>query len=96
MTQAQLGALSGIGQTAISRIESGQRKVDTLELVRIAVALDIEVGDLLDRARQNAASEVQVLGLRLSEQASETAGALSWAEDLMERLDELERDDRDG
>jgi len=40
LTQSQLGEAAGLDQTVISRIESGQRGLDALELVSLARALE--------------------------------------------------------
>jgi Zn-dependent peptidase ImmA (M78 family)/DNA-binding XRE family transcriptional regulator len=48
LTQAQLAREVGLTQSAVSRIESGERSVDSLELAAIADRLGISVLDLLD------------------------------------------------
>jgi Zn-dependent peptidase ImmA (M78 family)/DNA-binding XRE family transcriptional regulator len=48
LSQAQLAERVDLGQSAISRIESGGRGVDSLELSAIADALDVSVLDLLE------------------------------------------------
>jgi Zn-dependent peptidase ImmA (M78 family)/DNA-binding XRE family transcriptional regulator len=48
LSQAELGARVGLTQSAISRIESGERGVDSLELAAVADALDVSVLDLLE------------------------------------------------
>jgi Zn-dependent peptidase ImmA (M78 family)/DNA-binding XRE family transcriptional regulator len=48
LSQAELGARVELTQSAISRIESGERGVDSLELAAIADAIDVSVLDLLE------------------------------------------------
>lgn len=47
MTQGELAKGAGIDRTAEAKIESGSRKVSAFELVRIARALRVGVGDLM-------------------------------------------------
>jgi Zn-dependent peptidase ImmA (M78 family)/ribosome-binding protein aMBF1 (putative translation factor) len=48
LSQVELGARVQLTQSAVSRIESGERGVDSLELAAIAEALDVSVLDLLE------------------------------------------------
>lgn len=48
LTQVELAQAVGLSQSAISRIESGERGVDSLELAAIAERLGVSVLDLLD------------------------------------------------
>lgn len=48
LSQGQLAKSVGVTQSAISRIESGERSVDSLELAAIARALGVSVLDLLE------------------------------------------------
>lgn len=48
LSQAELGARVELTQSALSRIESGERGVDSLELAAIAEALEVSVLDLLE------------------------------------------------
>lgn len=48
LSQGGLAELVGLTQSAISRVESGERSVESLELARIAKALEISVLDLLE------------------------------------------------
>ena len=48
LSQAELGVRVELTQSALSRIESGERGVDSLELAAIAEALDVSVLDLLE------------------------------------------------
>lgn len=48
LTQAQLGEDVGLTQSAISRIESGERGIDSLELAAIAERLGVPVVELLE------------------------------------------------
>lgn len=49
ISQAELGRLVSIDQTLISRIERGERKVYSEELLEFSKALDVDVEDLLDK-----------------------------------------------
>lgn len=48
LSQAELAEAVGLTQSAISRIESGERSVDSLELAAMARRLDVSVLDLLE------------------------------------------------
>jgi transcriptional regulator with XRE-family HTH domain len=47
LTQVQLGALVGVGASAVSMIEAGKRAGSTEVLVRIALALDLTAGSVV-------------------------------------------------
>lgn len=49
LDQGQLAAKCRLERTALSRAESGERKVSALELTRIAEALDVDLIDLMSR-----------------------------------------------
>jgi transcriptional regulator with XRE-family HTH domain len=49
LSQSQVSARSGVHVTEVSRIERGQRDVRLSTLIRLARALDIEPGRLLER-----------------------------------------------
>jgi Zn-dependent peptidase ImmA (M78 family)/DNA-binding XRE family transcriptional regulator len=87
LSQAELGTRVELTQSAISRIESGDRGVDSLELAAIAEALDVSVLDLLES--EPVAEELRVAA-RLNE-ATEPATvdrALNRVLDVV-RLDRL-------
>lgn len=89
-SQSQLSATVGLSQSAISRVESGERGVDSLELAAIAEALDASVVDLLD-SRPLA----QELRLAARTRAVNDVGALDRAVDRIVdliRLDDLLRE----
>lgn len=48
LSQSELAGRVGLSQSAVSRIESGLRGVDSIELAEIARALDVTVLDLLE------------------------------------------------
>ncbi len=106
MTQGELGEATGLGQTAVSRIESGQRKVDTLELVDIASALGVDVAAVVERAQDlarervggTATSGVQLLALRLEDPAAsdDVDEALRWVPDFLRDYDRLRELTEDG
>jgi Zn-dependent peptidase ImmA (M78 family)/DNA-binding XRE family transcriptional regulator len=87
LSQAELGARVELTQSAISRIESGERGVDSLELAALAETLGVSVLDLLES--EPVAEELRVAA-RL-DQASEPATvdrALNRVLDVV-RLDRL-------
>jgi transcriptional regulator with XRE-family HTH domain len=54
LTQAQLGAASGLNRTAISHFEAGRREPNLPNLVRLAEALGITTDHLLGHGRDEA------------------------------------------
>lgn len=51
LTQEQLAHRSGLDSTYISGIERGLRNVAVLNIIKLARALEVEPGDLLDGLR---------------------------------------------
>ncbi|ANH83095.1 transcriptional regulator [Niabella ginsenosidivorans] len=45
LTQLDMEIASGINRTEISRIENGQKNIEFLTLVKLAIALDAEIKD---------------------------------------------------
>jgi HTH-type transcriptional regulator, competence development regulator len=45
LTQLDLEIQSGINRTEISRIENGQKNIEFLTIVKLAIALDVDVKD---------------------------------------------------
>jgi transcriptional regulator with XRE-family HTH domain len=70
-TQAQLAAHVAIDDTVLSRIENGQRGIDSLILRRIARTLDVPMD------RFFAASET--VALARSEETEQVRGMIEWA-----------------
>jgi transcriptional regulator with XRE-family HTH domain len=103
LTQGQLGDLTGLGQPLVSRIEAGTRKVDLVELVRVATALDVTLDDLIaDAARPSldvVTSEptdvAELVALRLADADESVTKALSWVPDFVRQLRYLEQLDAD-
>ncbi|WP_203453725.1 helix-turn-helix domain-containing protein [Jiangella aurantiaca] len=50
LTQTQLGERLGLTQRKVSLFESGDRRIDVIELTRYARALGVGLTDILDRA----------------------------------------------
>ncbi|WP_157574921.1 helix-turn-helix transcriptional regulator [Jiangella muralis] len=50
LTQTQLGDRLGLTQRKVSLFESGDRRIDVIELIRYARGLDLDLTDVLDRA----------------------------------------------
>jgi Zn-dependent peptidase ImmA (M78 family)/transcriptional regulator with XRE-family HTH domain len=86
LSQEGLAELVGLTQSAISRIESGERSVESLELAKLAKALEISVLDLLE---ERPLMEELLVAARA--EAAESAGldrALNRVVDLI-RLEQL-------
>lgn len=49
MSQGELGARVGLDRTMIAKVEAGSRRVDALELIRLAAALDVPIDHLLQQ-----------------------------------------------
>jgi ribosome-binding protein aMBF1 (putative translation factor) len=52
LTQQELGVKVGYDQTLISKIESGDRRIDVIELRRICIAMNISIIDFIDEMEQ--------------------------------------------
>jgi transcriptional regulator with XRE-family HTH domain len=99
VTQAKLGELTGLGQTAVSRIESGDRRVEATELFTIAAALNVEAAALIERARAGEelatsgvddASSYSIVALRRLEKIDpDAARHLTWVSDFLLRFEAL-------
>jgi Zn-dependent peptidase ImmA (M78 family)/DNA-binding XRE family transcriptional regulator len=86
LSQGALAELVGLTQSAVSRIESGERSVESLELARLAKELQVSVLDLLE---ERPLMEELLVAARA--EATESAGldrALSRVVDLI-RLEQL-------
>ncbi|WP_159717026.1 helix-turn-helix domain-containing protein [Actinomyces marmotae] len=62
LDQGQLAARCRLERTALSRAESGERKVSALELTRIAEALDVDLIDLVARPSPDARAARRPVG----------------------------------
>ena len=51
MTQAELAAGLGRPQSYVSKIETGERRVDVVELVEIAKRINLDVSSVLERLK---------------------------------------------
>jgi Zn-dependent peptidase ImmA (M78 family)/DNA-binding XRE family transcriptional regulator len=87
LTQAQLAEAVGLSQSAISRIESGLRAVDSLELARIATVLGVSVLELLEE--RPLPEELLAFAGRL--EAARAPGAVDRARRRVTELLELHR-----
>jgi transcriptional regulator with XRE-family HTH domain len=95
LTQEELGELTGLGQTVVSRIESGHRRIESIELLAIARALSVDLGELLAAAEargdaSNPADDARLLALRLQDRGPDAVNALGWVEGFLDRLARLE------
>jgi transcriptional regulator with XRE-family HTH domain len=101
LSQDELGQQTGLGQTVVSRIESGARKIDLVELVRIATVLHTSVDEILNNAMAAEAAEtlpiggdeLELLALRLQGQDTpeQVRQALDWVPDFVASLRSLEQ-----
>jgi transcriptional regulator with XRE-family HTH domain len=57
LTQAQLAKALGRHQPFVANIESGERRVDLVELLDLAAIIDLDVEALLRRLRQSASAD---------------------------------------
>jgi len=87
LSQAQLAEAVGLSQSAVSRIESGLRGVDSLELARIAAELRVSVLDLLEE--RPLPDELLAFAARL--QTARVPGAVDRARRRVIELVELHR-----
>ncbi len=95
LSQEQLGELTGLEQAAVSRIESGHRRVESIELLMIARALRVDLDELLTAAEAlgdmpNPADDVRLLALRLQDRVPGAVKALGWVPTFLQRLARLE------
>jgi transcriptional regulator with XRE-family HTH domain len=47
LTQEQLGAAAGLHRTYVGGVERGERNVSLMNILRLAVALQVDPGDLV-------------------------------------------------
>lgn len=98
LTGAQLAARAGMAPSAVSQIETGRRTPSSASVIKLAAALNIEVGDLYPKGQAP-------LPLEVAEQAGHTGSEVSeeerrflvrgWEvilEDLAARCQEAEKE----
>jgi transcriptional regulator with XRE-family HTH domain len=86
-TQEQLGRATGLGQTVVSRIESGRRRVDSHELTRLAAALGVEIGALIGAGEVTGDYRDRLRDLG----DDQLSRALEWVPGFLDDLARLER-----
>jgi transcriptional regulator with XRE-family HTH domain len=87
MSQLQLARRTGLSQAVVSRIEAGERKLGSIELMRIAAVLGVDPAEFLA-----AATEAKDYRTALRELGNaDLQQALEWVPRMFERLDRLER-----
>jgi HTH-type transcriptional regulator, competence development regulator len=59
ISQDQLEVDSGIVRSEISRIENGLRNVEFYTIVRLAIALNVEIADFFKKTRQSKPSSAK-------------------------------------
>ncbi|MEU7674351.1 helix-turn-helix domain-containing protein [Micromonospora taraxaci] len=92
LSQAELGAQLGLDRTMIAKIESGVRRVDALELVRLATALDVPIDHLLHRRPAVISHRAEVIAEDTDTDAARRSQRLeialaSWLRDVRQLLD---------
>ncbi|MBP2409017.1 helix-turn-helix domain-containing protein [Brachybacterium fresconis] len=76
-TQTELAGMLGVDRSAISRLESGERKLDVAELMRLCEALDVPLAHLVGDEPQTVASRRRDSG---------ADGGSSWSMDVALQL----------
>tara|TARA_Y100000588_G_scaffold392274_1_gene503542 strand:+ start:491 stop:754 length:264 start_codon:yes stop_codon:yes gene_type:complete len=51
-SQEEFAAISGLGRTYMGRIERGEQNISIQNLIRVALALKVEVGALIPKLQQ--------------------------------------------
>ncbi len=83
LSQLELSELTGLDRSAISRIESGKKKVDSIELVKIAQALGVSELSLLT-------TEESLVYLRAPDAAPEEVKLqVKWINEFLENYELL-------
>lgn len=72
LTQAQMGARSGVGAASISHFETGQRTPTLETLIKLANALNVTVDALLGRASIESSAHVDPVFLQASRADAQT------------------------
>ncbi|MFY1669669.1 helix-turn-helix domain-containing protein [Plantactinospora sp. WMMB334] len=92
LSQTELATSVGLDRTMIAKIESGTRRIDALELVKLASAMGVPVGHFLDTAP----SELSRRTVPLTEDTDTEVGRESnlldialqgWIRDLRQLID---------
>jgi len=91
LSQDELGARIDLERTKIAKIESGDRRVDALELSRLASALGVPMGHLLHRPPQVLSRRTQLVDDTNSDVARQSyqieAALLAWLRDVRQLVD---------
>jgi transcriptional regulator with XRE-family HTH domain len=58
LTQVQVAAALGVPQSFVSKYESGERRLDVIELGHVAQALGVSTGDVLKRLEETDGSSL--------------------------------------
>lgn len=59
LTQAELAELLGKPQSFVAKYENGERRIDVIELIDIAAALDFSIADILSKIEPKRKSRSQ-------------------------------------
>ena len=60
LTQAELATKLKCHQSLVARVESGERRIDVIELIVLARAIGTEAGDLMSVAEQETALDHRI------------------------------------
>lgn len=60
VTQVELAAVIGKPQSFVSKIENGERRLDLIELIAVADALEVAPSTVLDRLEKRISRPVQI------------------------------------
>lgn len=95
LSQQEVAASVGISRTAISLMESGQRKVDATELMRLARLYCRPIGFFTDEPAEEGNSDVALLARQASSLSEkDRSELLKFSEFLMERSKKQDNDDK--
>lgn len=91
LSQEDLARQVGLERTKVAKIESGDRRVDALELVRLAAALRVPMGHFLHRPPQVLSRRAQLLEDTDGDTARHTysldAALLAWLRDVRQLVE---------
>lgn len=91
LSQGDLGREIGLDRTMIAKIETGSRRIDAIELTRIAATLRLPLDHFLDVAPQVVSRRAELLEEEATEAGREgftlEAALLTWLRDVRQMID---------
>jgi transcriptional regulator with XRE-family HTH domain len=92
LTQEELGARAGLDRTMIVKIESGNRRIDAMELIRLSSALQVPVDFLLRSTPLILSRRASVLAEDADTEVAKESGRLdltliAWLHDVQQMVD---------